>query len=134
MDLPHGDKLRFLVAGSSTTLATYILYWLLLLLMAPRIAYAIAYASGIVLSYTINSLWVFRRSWNHVGLVSYALGYGVQALLSYGIFLALLAWTPVPAWLAPVLVTLLLLPLTFLMSRELIHRSSPTPPRAGADP
>ncbi|MEO8160116.1 MAG: GtrA family protein [Arenimonas sp.] len=127
MRLPHDDKLRFLVAGSATTLATYSLYWALLLVLDPRAAYAIACVSGIALSYSLSSVWVFRRRWTHAGLMAFALGYGLQILVSYGVFLLVLAYTPVPAWLAPVLVTIVLLPLTFLMNRELVHRTSPHP-------
>jgi putative flippase GtrA len=88
------------------------------------VAYAIAYAAGIVLSYALNARWVFRHAWTRRGLASFALGYGLQALLSYGLFLWLLAWTPIPAWLAPVVVTIVLLPLTFLVNRTLVQRTS----------
>lgn len=122
---PHADKVRYLLAGSTTTLGVYSLYWLLLLLLDPRIAYAIANVSGVAMSYTLFSLWVFQRRWTRLGLLIYALGTGVQVLVSYGVFLLVLAFTPVPAWAAPVLVTILLLPLMFLWSRALIHRTSP---------
>lgn len=124
MAMAHADKLRFLAAGGANTLATWALYWLLLLAMDPRIAYALAYASGIVLSYSLNSLWVFQSRWNGRGLLAFALAYGLQALLAYGLFLLLLAFTPLPAWLLPVAITLLLLPLTFLVNRELVRRTS----------
>ncbi len=127
MQFPHGDKLRFLVAGSTTTLATYCFYWLLLLVLEPRIAYAIACVSGIAMSYSLSSVWVFRRRCTRAGLLAFALGYSLQILVSYGVFLLVLAFTPLPTWLAPVLVTVLLLPLTFLMNRELVHRTSPHP-------
>jgi putative flippase GtrA len=125
MEFPHGDKLRFLVAGTTTTLCTYLLYWSLLLVLDPRVAFPIANVCGIAMSYTLSSLWVFRRAWTHKGLVFFLVGYGLQTLVAYGVFLLLINLTPVPAWLAPVLVTILLLPLTFLMNRELVHRSSP---------
>ena len=126
MPLPHADKLRFLLAGGATTLASYALYWALLFARVdPRLAYAIAYAAGIVLSYALNARWVFGRRWTRLGLASFALGYGLQAVLSYGLFLALLAWTPVPAWLAPVVVTIALLPITFVVNRTLVQRTSP---------
>ena len=132
MDLPHGEKLRFVVAGAATTLASYALYWLLLWLgTPPKPAYAIAYALGILMSYSLNSHWVYRRGWTHVGLLSFALGYGLQALVSYGLFVLVLAWTRVPAWLIPVLVTIALLPLSFLMNRELVHRTSPPREESG---
>lgn len=133
MQFPHGEKLRFLVAGSATTAFTYVLYWTLLLAMDARIAYPIACVTGILLTYTLNSLWVFRRAWTRTGLLAFLLGYGLQTVLAYGIFLLLLAFTPIPAWFAPVVVTILLLPLTFLMNRWLVHRTSPHPePAAGA--
>jgi putative flippase GtrA len=104
----------------------------LLLVLDPRLAYAIASVSGIAMSYTLSSVWVFRRRWTRAGLLAFALGYSLQILVSYGVFLLVLAYTPVPAWLAPVLVTIVLLPLTFLMNRELVHRTSPHPdPPAG---
>jgi len=124
MDFPHGDKLRFLIAGSATTGSVYVLYWILLLVMHPRIAYPIASVIGIAMSYTLSTLWVFRQSWTRLGLVAFLVGYGVQNLVAYGVFLLLLAYTPIAAWFIPVLVTILLLPLTFLMNRELVHRTS----------
>jgi putative flippase GtrA len=127
MDFPHGDKLRFLIAGSTTTLATYLLYWGLLLLLDPRVAYPIACVAGIGMSYSLSSLWVFKRAWTRTGLFVFLVGYGVQTAVAYGLFLLLLAYTPVAPWLAPVLVTILLLPLTFLMNREMVHRTSPAP-------
>lgn len=131
MEFPHGEKLRFLIAGSTTTGSVYLLYWLLLLVMDPRIAYPIASVIGIAVSYTLSTLWVFRRSWTRLGLAAFLIGYGVQNLVAYGVFLLLLAFTPIPAWFVPVLVTILLLPLTFLMNRELVRRTSPVPePRA----
>jgi putative flippase GtrA len=133
MPLPHGDKLRFLLAGGANTLATLLLYWALLPVLDPRVDYAIAYCAGIVLTYTLNSKWVFRRAWTHAGLLSFFLGYGLQALVAYALFLLLHAYTPVPAWLLPILVTIALLPLTFLMNRQLVHRTSPAQdPDAGA--
>jgi putative flippase GtrA len=125
--LARNEKLRFLVAGATTTLATYVLYWLLLGPIGARIAYATAYASGIVLSYTLSSRWVFRGSWTSLGLASFTVGYGVQAAASYLLFLAVLAFTPTPEWLAPVLVTMVMLPATYLINRALILRTSPRP-------
>lgn len=125
MQIPHGEKLRFLIAGSTTTLSVYLLYWVLLLVMDPHVAYPIACIAGIAMSYTLSTLWVFQRSWTRLGLFAFLIGYGVQTLVSYGVFALLLAFTPVPAWVAPVLVTILLLPLTFLMNRELVRRTSP---------
>ena len=134
MDFPHGEKLRFLVAGTTTTLCTYLLYWTLLLALDPRVAYPIACTAGVGMSYTLSSLWVFKRAWTHKGLVFFLVGYGAQTVVAYGVFLVLIAYTRVADWFAPVLVTILLLPLTFLMNRELVHRSSPAPSDPGPAP
>jgi putative flippase GtrA len=127
MQVPHGEKLRFLLAGGANTLMSMCVYWALLPFVDPRLAYAACFAFGVVSSYSLNSLWVFRRSWTRAGLVSFCIGYGVQALLANGLFSLMLGRTPVPTWLLPVVITILLLPMTFLMNRTLVHRTSPNP-------
>ena len=129
--LASRDKFRFLVAGVSTTAFSYLLYVVFLLAaMAPKPAYALAYALGIAWSYSINSVWVFRQSWSWKGLLSFPLVYLVQAAVSFFIFVALLDKLHVPRLVAPLLTIVLLLPLTYVLSRALIRKTSArtTPP------
>ncbi len=120
------DKIRFILAGGSTTAFSYALYALLLLCLQPKPAYGLSYALGIVWSYSVNTVWVFHRKWTWRGLLSYPMVYVVQAGLSYLIFVLLLDRWSLPALAAPLITIVLMLPLTYLLGRFVIQRTSPS--------
>jgi putative flippase GtrA len=119
------DKLRFLIAGASTTAFSYLLYAAMLPWVAPKIAYAVSYVVGIVWSYTVNSVWVFGGRWTWKGLASYPLVYLVQALLSFFLFSFLLQHAQVHPLVAPLVTLVLMLPVTYLLGRAIVRRTSP---------
>jgi len=101
------DKLRFLIAGSSTTAISYGLYLGLLMLEVRAMpAYVISYLAGIIWSYAINALWVFRS---------------MQAAASFIMFPWLLE-LGAARWAAPLIITLTMIPLTYLLSRAILRR------------
>ena len=53
---------RFLLAGAANTLATYLLYLLLLGPVGHRVAYGIAYAAGLGLAYVLGRGFVVRST------------------------------------------------------------------------
>jgi putative flippase GtrA len=55
-----GEFGRFLIAGVINTATTYALYLVLLGSAAYLFAYSLAYVAGIVVSYFLNALFVFR--------------------------------------------------------------------------
>lgn len=120
-------KLRFLVAGASTTAFSYLLYLLLLLVVAPKPAFAIAYVAGIAWSYTACTLWVFRQPWRWRGLVAFPLVYLVQGVASYLLFLLFIDRMEISPLLAPILTTVVLLPVTFVVSRAVVGRTADRP-------
>jgi putative flippase GtrA len=125
--LLDSDKVRFVLAGGSTTVFSYGLYVLFLFWTNPRIAYAVSYVIGIVWSYSIQSVWVFRRSWSWKGLLSFPLVYALQAVLSFLLFTLFLDGLSMPVLVAPLITLVLMLPLTYLLGRAVIRRtSSPT--------
>lgn len=120
--LPDAEKLRFLVAGGSTTAASYALYLGLLALDVPPMpAYVVSYVAGIVWSYAVNVLWVFRSRPHWRSFIRYPLVYVLQALASFALF-PLLLQLGVARWAAPLLVTIVMLPATFLLSRAIVRR------------
>lgn len=119
------DKSRFVIAGASTTAVSYLVYLLLLLAFQAKLAYGLAYALGILWSYWINSTWVFRRKPTWTGLLSFPLVYVVQALASFGLFALLVDRLSMSKVLAPLLIVVLMLPVTFLLGRLVIDRTSP---------
>ena len=52
---------RFLIAGAANTAIGYALYLLFNLLVDYRIAYSLSFALGIVISFVLNSVYVFRQ-------------------------------------------------------------------------
>ncbi len=120
--LPATEKLRFLVAGGSTTAVSYALYLGLLALDVPAMpAYVVSYVAGIVWSYGVNVLWVFRSRPHWRSFIRYPLVYALQAIASFALFPFLLQ-IGIARWVAPLLITIIMLPVTFLLSRAIVKR------------
>ncbi|MEP6633183.1 MAG: GtrA family protein [Luteimonas sp.] len=118
--------LRFLLAGCVNTAATVLLYWTLLRWMAPRVAYAVSFAAGIVIGYLLNTAFVFRvrktwRGWLAFPLV-YAVSYAVGAIV---LEIAIVEFE-LDARFAPLLSIAATVPTTYLLARMLLRgRSGP---------
>lgn len=117
-------RIRYLIAGGSTTAFSYLLYVVLLLAWTPLPAYALAYVAGIVWAYTVNSLWVFRGRWTWRGLAAYPLVYLLQALLSFALFAWLVERLGLhPLW-APLVTVVVMLPLGYWAGRAIVYTTS----------
>ena len=119
------DKVRFLLAGGSTTAFSYLVYWGLLQVMAPKPAYAVAYVAGIGWSYVVTSTWVFRRVPTWRGLAAFPLVYLVQAAVSFGVFVLLIDVAGLHPLLAPLATVVVAMPLTYVLGRAVVNRTSP---------
>jgi putative flippase GtrA len=113
----RGVLARFLLSGAVNTLLTYVLYLLLLAPLAHRVAYTIAFASGIALAYALNRGFVFR---SHAGWRS-ALALPLIYLLQYALGMAIIeVWVAVAglsAALAPLAAIAITVPLVYWLSR-----------------
>ena len=118
----QGEFLRFLVVGAAQTALSYGLYFALNLFLPYPIAYSIAYAFGIIISYFLNVFFVFRTKVSLAGFLKFPLVYVVQYLLGL-----LLLWFFVarfgldPSW-AMLCVIAISVPATFLFSRFLLKK------------
>ena len=120
--LPRSDAARFLVAGGVNTLASYLLYAVLLLVLPYLAAYTVAYVAGIGSGYVLNARYVFRQPLSLRRFLTYPLVY----VLQYGLGSAVL-WTCVRALgldqrIAFVAATCLSVPVTFVATRWLLVR------------
>lgn len=118
----HGEFVRFLLVGAANTLSSYLLYLLLLVFFPYLIAYTLAYCAGIVVSYFLNTHFVFRR---RVSLATF-LAFPVVYFIQYGLG-ALVLWLLVDhAGIAPELamaaVIAATIPVTFLASRFVLRK------------
>lgn len=116
------EKLRFVAAGGSTTAASYALYLGLLALDVRAMpAYVASYLAGIAWSYAVNALWVFRARLRWRSFIRYPLVYVLQAAASFALFPQMLGWG-VARWAAPLVVTAIMLPLAYVLSRAIVRR------------
>lgn len=118
----HG-WLRFALGGALNTGLSYGLYVLLHRWLPYQAAYALAYAAGIVFAYWFNARFVFHVPLSWRGLFAYPLVYLVQYLASAVLLELLVTRMSVPAVFAPLLVSAVMLPLTFVMSRWVLRWS-----------
>lgn len=117
MDLKQ--LLGFLVSGGVATVLNYCVFWFALSQsLEPLVASAIGYVSGIVVSFTINRLFVFRRS-VRPSFVKYALVYfGALCiqLIALSAFLALGLRPEIANGIAIILVVII----NFFVMRKLV--------------
>lgn len=118
----QGEFARFLLAGATNTLLSYLLYLLLLEFLAYLLAYSIAYCIGIALSYFLNIYFVFKQRASLASFVKFPIVYVVQYGLGAGILWLLVdraGMAPEIAMLGVIAVTI---PVTFLASRFVLAK------------
>ena len=114
------EFMRFILAGASNTLLTYLVYLLLFNWIGYRFSYLAAYVAGIIFSYFINTLFVFRAKPTKGTFLMYPLIYVVQYFFCAGILELSVKWLHIDAHFAPLVVVAMSVPLTFVLSRLVI--------------
>lgn len=122
MSALRGEALRFLAAGMANTAATYAVYLVLLAPLGYGLAYSVAFASGIALSYLLGTRFVFRVSGSLRRAMAFPLVYFAQYLAGLGVLHIGVAWLSVPTRLALLASIAVTVPLTFALSRLLLKR------------
>ena len=116
---------RFIIGGGINTSVTYAVYLTLNMGFNYQWSYFIAYICGIIFSYWFNALFVFKAPLSWKGLLAYPVVYVVQ----YGVSALLLGFLVESAvlseTLAPLLVVVITVPLTYVMSKLVIHTTQP---------
>lgn len=112
----------FVVGGALNTGVTYLIYLVLQSWLTYQFAYLLAYAAGIGFSYCFNSLVVFRRPMSWRGMMAFPAVYVVQYAVSALVLALIVESFAVPAWWAPLLVSALMIPLTFILTRFVLVR------------
>lgn len=113
---------RFLLAGATNTLLSYLLYLFLLEFLPYLLAYSIAYCIGIVISYLLNVHFVFNKRASLASFVKFPIVYVLQYALGAGVLWLLVdraGILPEIAMLGAIAVTI---PVTFLASRFVLAR------------
>ena len=117
------EFVRFIFFGAINTGITFVMYVFLLRFLSYEIAYTISYAAGILISYWLNAKFVFQEPLRIGRALQYPLVYLVQYLLGLVLLFLLVEVAHVSKIVAPLLIAVLTLPVTFLLSRYMIRRS-----------
>lgn len=118
----HGEAFKFLLAGGTNTAITYGLYLLLNLVMPYAWAYSMAYVVGVSISYVLQAKWVFHVELSWKNFMAFPLVYVVQWLIGLLLLAFLVERFSLHENIAPLVVIVLTLPVTFLMSRFIVRR------------
>ena len=113
---------RFLLAGTATTVFSYAVYLVLLIVLPYIIAYVISYAAGIVFSYFINTYFVFRQQFSWKSLFQFPLVYIAQLIINLFVLWLAVDRFDMKQELAPLIAIVISIPVTYLMSRAIIKK------------
>lgn len=111
---------RFIFWGGINTLAGYLIYVLLLRFLPYLVSYSIAFVLSIFISYFLNSRFVFKQELKLGKAVKYPLVYLAQYLLGTVSLYLLVQIFKVNKLLAPALVVLVTIPVTYFLSRRIV--------------
>lgn len=116
----HGEKIKFLISGGVNTGFSLVVYWLLNLWIPYDWAYSLAYIIGIGVSYILQAKWVFREKWSWWHL-AFPLVYLVQWAIGVVLLVLLVEKISMNENVAPLVVVVATLPVTFLLSRFVVR-------------
>ena len=108
---------RFLIGGILNTGITYLLYFSMLPFFSYKVAYTAAFILGILVSYGLNAVFVFKAKVAIKSMIRFPLIYLVQYALGMVLVTTLVEYIGIAAWLAPMIVIIITVPLTFVLSR-----------------
>lgn len=111
---------RFIFFGAVNSLLSYMIYLILLSFLNYPTAYTLAYVAGILISYYLNTKFVFKEQFDSTKALKYPLVYLVQYVLGILLLYIAVVQMNVSKWLAPLLVVLLTWPVIYFLSRFII--------------
>ena len=109
--------LRFLAAGAINTALSIAVYQVALFVTGHVVAYAIAYAVGILFAYVAYARHVFDASLSTKRFVVFALFYAVSGVVGTLVNAGLIEYMALPARLAIFVTVIIMLPLNYVGSK-----------------
>lgn len=118
---------RFIMAGVLNNAFIYVIYLLGLLFLPYLLSYTISLGIGILISYYMNSSFVFKSSISFLKASLFFISYAFQYCLAIFLLYLLVDVFHFYKSLAPFVVVGLILPITFLLNKYIIQAIGPLP-------
>ena len=113
---------RFLVAGTTQTVASYLLYLGLLLFTSYSIAYTVSFVVGVFLAYVLQTYYAFRVPWSWRSFFQFPSVYLLQYVTGMALMWFLVEQMGMDSRIAPWLIVAIQVPFTFLLSRRIVGK------------
>lgn len=109
--------IKFIIAGAINTGFTYLIFIGFLQLFSYQFAFTISFGIGVFASYVMNTFFVFNASFSLKPFLYFPLIYVGQYIGGIFGMIFFIDYLSVPGWLAPFLVLMFTVPLTFLCGK-----------------
>jgi putative flippase GtrA len=120
LKLIKSEFCKFIFFGAVNTVLSYAIYVIFQLFLIYPVAYSLAYILGIFISYYLNSRFVFKREFSLIKAFQYPMVYLLQYLLGVSLLFVLIEIFSLNKFIAPALVIVFTIPVTFSLSRFII--------------
>ncbi len=115
--------LRFIGVGGVNTLVSYSIYVYLIFMVDYQVAYAVAFVIGILLSYWLNTRFVFNTGYSKKKFILFPIVYVIQYIFGALLLNIIVEHLSFNKIFAPILVVIFLLPLTYVLSKKILKGS-----------
>jgi putative flippase GtrA len=112
--------IKFIGVGVINTIASYLVYVLLVLFFDYQVSYATAFVFGIILSFILNTKYVFEVQQTVKKFILFPLVYIIQYLLGAFMMNFIIETLEFNKFFAPLIVTICLLPVSYLLSKKIL--------------
>ena len=109
---------RFLIVGTANTLLGYVIYFLANLVLSYQFAFTLAYIGGLLLSYYLNSGWVFHSKMTWRSMLVFPLVYVVQYATTLGLLHVFVELLKIGENISYFVAVALTIPVSFLLSKK----------------
>ena len=114
---------KFILSGAVNSILTYLIYVVFLQILNYKLAYSFSYLSGIFIAYYFHSRYVFRENLHIKKALQYPLVYIISYAVGISLIYILVDILGINKMIAPLIVVLLVTPISFILSKFVIKGS-----------
>ncbi|GIO88493.1 membrane protein [Paenibacillus faecis] len=118
------EFLKFVFNGGINTIATYLIYLFFLLFFNYSISYTISYVAGILISFYLNTVFVFKEKLSFSKFVKFPIVYIVQYLINLFMMFVLVEQLNLSPQVVPLIVIVVTIPVTYTLSKFIIKANN----------